>query len=535
MEEPEEKKEYLGVTDPLNVQYPTPEERLSSEKLTTAINVYSPLESEEGLRHREQVLRELSKMVLEWIYEVGIGTGGYDHQTATDASGKIFTFGSYRLGVVGPNSDIDALCAAPRHVSRESFFQMLAPKLQEHPKIVEVQPVPDAYTPIIKMIFDDVDIDLLFARMNLSSVKDLESLEDDNLLKNLDDKSVRCMNGCRVNDAILKLVPNQDTFKEALRFVKYWAKQRGLYSNVLGFFGGITWAILIARMCQLYPNACTSIVVGRFFRIYERWNWKNAVILCQIREHANTPGLSQLKVWNPRTSTADRNHLMPIVTPAFPSMNSTYNVTHTTKRIILAEMKRAEEIVQKIERGELKWQDLLTKLDFFSQHHHYIQVSIIAKSDELFRRWSGWIESKLRFLVKSLEPMCDVRPWPNALDYDDDDYWPYAKAMFVGLKLPKKKDGEAMDLRQPVVQFVEMIKSWSFMEEFEGQCDMRIAHMKRDNLPSWASQTPKAKKEERPREEEKPQYPTSLKRLQVAPPIAASGPTKKKIKVSLKK
>jgi len=99
--------------------------------------------------------------------------------------------------------------------------------------------VPDAYVPIIKMKLCGIEMDLLFARLSLTQVPEkMESLNDDNLLKNLDDKTVRSLNGCRVADHILALVPDAERFRDTLRLIKMWAKRRGIYSNVLGFFGG---------------------------------------------------------------------------------------------------------------------------------------------------------------------------------------------------------------------------------------------------------------------------------------------------------
>ena len=52
-----------------------------------------------------------------------------------------------------------------------------------------------------------------------------QDLRDDHLLKNLDQKCVRSLNGCRVTDEILRLVPNVETFRLALRAIKLWAKR----------------------------------------------------------------------------------------------------------------------------------------------------------------------------------------------------------------------------------------------------------------------------------------------------------------------
>ena len=86
-------------------------------------------------------------------------------------------------------------------------------------------PVPDAYVPIIKLEFNGVSIDLIFGRLQIPSIPLNLSLDDNNLLRGLDDSEVRSVNGTRVTDQILDLVPQQKTFRTALRAVKLWAKR----------------------------------------------------------------------------------------------------------------------------------------------------------------------------------------------------------------------------------------------------------------------------------------------------------------------
>lgn len=86
------------------------------------------------------------------------------------------------------------------------------------------QGVPDAYVPIIKTKVSGIPIDLLMARLALSQIPDDLSLQDDDLLRNLDERCVRSLNGSRVTDEILRLVPNTAVFRDALRCIKLWAQ-----------------------------------------------------------------------------------------------------------------------------------------------------------------------------------------------------------------------------------------------------------------------------------------------------------------------
>ncbi|KAJ9218100.1 hypothetical protein DTO166G4_491 [Paecilomyces variotii] len=406
-----------GVTPPISTVLPTPDELAANDDLIEELKAQNNFESPAETERRKQVLQLMQRVTLEFVRVVSRKKGMSPAATEA-AGGKIFTYGSYRLGVYGPGSDIDTLVVGPKHVTIDDFFADFPPTLERMspPGAIEkMTPVPDAFVPIIKIELSGISIDLIFARLIIPSVPLNLDLKNKDYLRGLDEKEVRSLNGTRVTDEILELVPQQKTFRLALRAIKLWAQRRAIYSNIVGFPGGVAWAMLVARVCQLYPQATGSVIVGKFFRIMNQWAWPQPVLLKPIED-----GPLQMKVWNPKIYHGDRFHLMPIITPAYPSMCATHNVSLSTKAVILRELQRGGDIVDKIFMKQLTWNDLFKRHSFFTNDYkYYLSITSSSKTKEAQSVWSGLVESKLRHLVGALDrkqTIAVAHPFPKGFE-----------------------------------------------------------------------------------------------------------------------
>lgn len=226
---------YLGVSAPLDESSPKDEDLLFTKKLEECLRSFNLFESEEEMIHRVNVLSQLNDVAQRWIQEKSKSKNSAGD--VLQVTGKLFTFGSFRLGVHTKGADIDTLLVAPRNIAREDFFRSFPQELSQMPLVEYVRCIEDAFVPVIKTKIGGIELDILFARLALKTIPDDLDLKSNELLRNLDPKCVRSLNGSRVTDDILSLVPNKEEFKLSLRAIKLWAKQRGIYSNVLGYLG----------------------------------------------------------------------------------------------------------------------------------------------------------------------------------------------------------------------------------------------------------------------------------------------------------
>jgi poly(A) polymerase Pap1 len=107
---------------------------------------------------------------------------------------------------------------------------------------------------------------------------------------------------------------------------------------------------LVAWVCLRNPKECPSTLLRLFFRTFATWKWPKPVTLMPIQSEPPN-GVPPMTVWNPNINPRDARHIMPIVTPAYPSSKSrsisfSPAMLYTDKHLTVRDLSASELNVQ---------------------------------------------------------------------------------------------------------------------------------------------------------------------------------------------
>eukprot|EP00730_Choanoeca_flexa_P015774 TRINITY_DN7320_c0_g1_i1.p1 TRINITY_DN7320_c0_g1~~TRINITY_DN7320_c0_g1_i1.p1 ORF type:complete len:574 (+),score=106.39 TRINITY_DN7320_c0_g1_i1:123-1844(+) len=476
------------------------------ENIKAGLEPHGVFDTDENMRKRRDVLYELNRLVQQWVIEISQTKYGLSADVAKAVGAQVLPFGSYRLGVHTQGGDIDTLLCFPRHIEREEFFSSFYAKLEEHPDVTDLHAVPAAFVPAIKLEFDGIEMDLLFARLNmerLPATVDLSQLD----LRNLSEECIRSVNGCRVTDTLLSLVPCEiEEFRLALRVIKLWAKKRGIYSNALGYLGGVHLAILVARtaIAAKDEEVKAPTLIRKFFGIFHLWSWPAPVRICKSSE--NPLGLRQ---WDPSINYRDGEDLMPIITPAYPNQNAAFNVSRSNLFRIRQELKRGFEMFFTPGDGEARsvdWPKLWEPVNFFEQYKRYVTVTIKTASEADRIEFEGLVESTVRQLVMALEfeegvayavayPKSFRKDVPVAGQPGEATATSYQTNWYIGICFGERQETvdlnptpiekPQLDLKRPVCRFYGLVKKkQESMVGYQSSMNVAVDFISRSQLPA---------------------------------------------------
>ncbi|KAH0791611.1 Poly(A) polymerase beta [Histomonas meleagridis] len=435
----------IPAHQPVNTDPPTNLEIEASKRLLKFLQK-TCYETQERSEQRAVVLQELQEIANEFTRQTCIKLGLPTEIDGSPVQSQLFHFGSYRLGVCNQNSDIDVLCITPRYVNRTHFFSIFYDLLSSSPKVQDIQKIEGAFVPIITMTFDTVDIDLSFAHVDMDNVPGDIDLSDDTLLNNLDQQAVNSINGVRTNDMMLELVPNKQAFRILLRFIRLWSRSRAIYGNVYGYLGGVNCALLSAFIIERYPEAAPATLISMFFYELSEWKWPRPIYI-------NTPNIGLLPSWDASTS----NDLMPIITPAYPCINSLRSATKSTRMRMTEEFKRGFKITNSIIMKGKKWSLLIAPSNFFTKYKWYLQIKISADTKERFLAWEGVVESRIKKLSILLEENDKIEyaaTYPKAFETPGADGKEFAGSFFIAMGFKKLPHGETVNIDEQTKNFL---------------------------------------------------------------------------------
>lgn len=111
-----------------------------------------------------------------------------------------------------------------------------------------------------------------------------------------------------------------------------------------------------------HPGLQPNQLLLKFFEFWRDYPWgpQSPVTLCEI---ANDPSTVPFAIPDSLIYEPSMQAKMPIITPAFPSMNSTHNINESTKHILMTEFEKAALVTQSLcQDGSLSWKRLFKKL-----------------------------------------------------------------------------------------------------------------------------------------------------------------------------
>ncbi|KAF0693602.1 Aste57867_15467 [Aphanomyces stellatus] len=416
--------------------------------LLKCLHLHAPLQPTVRLAAKHLALLELGRVVDTWVPHASLFLGGSSYLKADRA-----------------DSTLDVVVLCPQHVQATDFVTEFRAILARHDGCRDVAAavaVDATHVPTLMCTFHGQSVALLFARFPHPVVPKHLPLHSDHILAEMDVASVRALSVPRLASLVLELVPNPTTFRTCLRTVRHWATARGLDAPRVGFLGGTAWTLLVAFVCQLFPNAVAASLVHHFFSVLAAWPWPTPLMLTKPYDAAVAGVVGQ---WNPLGNVHDRAHAMPILTPGYPATNAAATVTHSTLRVLREEFTRGKLLLDDMAAQGLSspaaWTSLFAPSDFAVRYDHYLQVrmDVVAASaddDEATRRrrrdqYTAVVATKLRKLVDTLQHTAyvwTVHPFPTRFEEAGD-----ACFYYVGFEVDPAVDADAAALVAPVLTY----------------------------------------------------------------------------------
>ena len=362
--------------------------------------------SEEEYAAREGALALLKSVILEAPAADAAGAGSRLQPTVV-----VVPVGSYALDVWTSSSDIDVLCIGP--FSTKTFFALASQRLRKAAAqgIRILRRVKANTGTMLELEVNNIKMDLQYCPATSVAERWPSVLRtpSSDPVWSLSAQTLSKLKAIRDTDYLRRSLPDLPTFRLAHRFIKTWAKSRGLYSARFGFLSGIQISILLARVHKsLPPIAQTSpeTLLTTFFTHYATFPWQTRPAFDPHFHHTRLP----------YTRTARE----PLAILGFfpPALNTAQTASVPSTKTIAAEFRRASAALA----AAPSWESLAAggeggAAEFLRGYKTYVRLDVqywglgLARGAQLL----GWVESRCVMLLVEMQRRAGGvggRMWP---------------------------------------------------------------------------------------------------------------------------
>lgn len=311
-------------------------------------------------------------------------------QAVAGQSAEVHVVGSARLY---PDShDLDLAVIDPSPLTGAEALAALAEVLAERPEVSESRLLAGAVTPIVRARIGGRPVDIMCA----SGPARLDGARLDSAsLGRLPDAELRVIGAVLVADWLsARTREHGPAFAKLVRALRTLTSARAIDRQALGFPGGISWALLVARALADDPHEHGLPLGERFQRV-----------------------LTYLASALAADRQAHPDGLIEVLSPTPPYENTARALMPATCALVLDELERAALMCADIAERRLPWSALFAGPDIW-RHSHYLTVEISARNRADLRAALGWFDGRaLGFLTNIAHlPTVRPRPYPVALD-----------------------------------------------------------------------------------------------------------------------
>lgn len=140
------------------------------------------------------------------------------------------------------------------------------------------------------------------------------------------------------------------------------------------------------------------MVLDRFFETYSEWDWGNYVSLNEV-EREEKFGLTP---FNPDRTEHGGAAPFAVVTPMFPALNSTRDVSVSTRYQLVKEFRRARDLLREGGFTGPVLETVCARRNFFGDFRHFVEVCVSGPTpfvDDV----TGLVGAKMKRLMEILE------------------------------------------------------------------------------------------------------------------------------------